>query len=103
MDNMNIEKMIAEFLNNPANLSDMKSFVKIPSIREKSVPKNGIWSEEKFDKWNNFTGLKIVYVYKGVKKTCSFNQNNYSRKDLDAMVDHEMMKLARKYRLEIQK
>ena len=93
---------IADLLNDPEIRKEIEKHIRENKISTPRVAKSGIWREEKNDKWGNFTGYKMIYVVKGVRKVVSFNQNNMSRADLAAMVDTEILRIAKKYRLEVE-
>lgn len=93
---------VTDLLNDPEIRKVIEQHLRENKVSTPRTPKSGIWREEKKDKWDNFTGYKMIYVIKGVRKVVSFNQNNMSRKDLAAMVDAEILRIAKKYRLEVE-
>jgi len=95
------ETLVKELLADPTLMKELQKIIKENKISTPRVPKSGIWREEKLDKWNNFTGYKMVYVVAGVRKTVSFNQGNMSRNELAGVVDTEILRLAKKYHLSV--
>ena len=92
---------VTDLLNDPEIRKVSEQHLSENKVSTPRTPTAGIWREEKKDKWDNFTGYKMIYVIKGVRKVVSFNQNNMSRADIAAMVDAEILRIAKKYRLEI--